>query len=646
MILPWFGGSSAVWATCMLFFQAALLAGYTYAHVLHSRVSRRNQTVLHIALCGVSLLLLPILPDPSWKPGGGENPSILILGLLTATIGLQYFLLSTTSPLLQAWYSQANAGAVPYRLFALSNFASLLALLSYPVFVEPNLTSRMQAYTWSGGYVLFTLLCAATAWMGRNATPLAETEPGEAAAAPDWKQALTWMALAACPSILLLAVTQYLTQDVASIPFLWIVPLVIYLLSFMLCFESKRLYWRPLYLALLPLALAGMAYILWPYGKDFEMPRVVAFFLAALFVACMVCHGELARIKPDPRHLTGYYVMISVGGAIGGLFVGFIAPNLFNAYYEMPVALVLTASLIVLLTLDEIRMVALQTVVLVALGGFLGGVGIVVRDGLKGYLFSARNFYGQLRVEDEGEPNELEYKRKLNHGVINHGAQMLHGSLRMKPTTYYCVESGVGMAVLARVDGVPQKVGVIGLGAGTLASYGRPGDTIRIYEINPLVIEIATHTFSFLKESKAKVETVLGDARLSLEREAPQGYDVIAVDAFSGDSIPVHLLTREAFGLYFKHIKPGGILAVHISNKYLDLKPVVSTAAEHYGKAALMRDHDTEKDDVFCSGSTWILVMDKARMNQMMVGTELMTAPKNFRAWTDDFSNLYSIVKW
>lgn len=629
----------------MLFFQAALLAGYAYAHGVIRKLDGHRQAILHIGLLVASLLLLPIIPSLGWKPQGGENPTWRILGLLATTIGLPYFLLSTTSPLLQAWYSRANSGAIPYRLFALSNFASFLALVSYPPLVEPNLANRTQAIAWSAAYGAFVIVCAAAAWFSRaDGDAAVAAADGDDEPAPGIQSLLLWMGLAACPSILLLTVTTHLTQDVASIPFLWIIPLVIYLLTFILCFESKRFYWRAIYLIFVIPALGGMAYMLWPSAREFTMKQSVGIFLGAFFVIAMVCHGELVRLKPHPKHLTLFYVMLSVGGALGGTFVGLIAPNLFNAYYEFQIGLGVTACLIVtvLMPKSEKMQRIWGTAMLVVLGGYLAFLGVVQRDLMRGYVVVVRNFYGQLRIEEEDDV------RKLMHGVINHGTQVTTQEGRRKQTTYYCPSSGVGEAILARDEGIPQRIGVIGLGTGTLASYGRAGDSVRIYEINPIVLKLANSQFSYLKDTPAKVDVEMGDARLSLEREPSQGFDVLAVDAFSGDSIPVHLLTREAIQLFFKHLKPHGILAVHISNRYLDLKPVVAAAAADLGKVSLLFERDETDDEPYCYGSTWVLVVDKSlretRRSLFEQGFEIFPTA-GFRTWTDDYSNLYKILK-
>jgi len=657
IILPWFGGSAAVWNTCMLFFQAALLGGYTYSHLLYDKLPGKRQSHIHIGLLVASLLALPIIPGAAWKPEGAENPALLILGLLAATIGLPYFLLSTTGPLMQAWYSRANAGAVPYRLFALSNFASLLALISYPLYVEPALDSSRQAWIWSGGYAVFVLVCAGVSWRVRNDVAAVLTvEEGEAVEpAPTWKRRLLWTGLAACPSVLLLSVTTHLTQDIASIPFLWIVPLVLYLLSFILTFETSRIYWRWLWLPLFVASLAGMVWIEMDRAPEITMIQRIVACAAAMFVCAMVCHGELASLKPHPRYLTNFYVALSVGGALGGLFVGLFAPSFFNAYHEYPIGWWLTFALVLAAItaryesfLLKGKGVVVLTLLLVALGVYAGAWTNIQKKFISGYRVTQRNFYGTLRIEDEGDFNDKTRVRQLLHGVINHGQQYLNPERRREATTYYCRESGVGTAILSRNEFLPQRVGVIGLGTGTLATYGRIGDEYHLFEINPLVVQLARGDFSFLGESRAVIKVHLGDARLSLERMEPLKLDVLAVDAFSGDSVPVHLLTKEAMELYWRHLNPTGMLAVHISNRYLDLEGVVQTGAAATAKVALEFSDERDDSDEVCYGSTWIVVMNEATRKEhaahLVAGTA-MVSPAGFRVWTDSFSNLIGVLR-
>ena len=657
-ILPWFGGSSAVWSTCMLFFQIVLLLGYGYAHWLHSRLAARKQAIVHIGMLAVSLAALPIIPSERWKSASAGQPSLTILALLALTVGLPYFLLSSTSPLLQAWYARSHTGGLPYRLFALSNLASMTALLSYPFLVEPNLPSHMQGIVWSGAFVGFAVLCGITAWRTSAQAALPEAVSGAAEDAgppPAFPLRLLWLGLAASASVLLLAVTTHLTQDVAAIPFLWIVPLSVYLLSFIVCFEAPRLYHRAVFVPLLIAALGFMAYRLWPDHASMAQRLVIGMLAFALFICCMVCHGELARLKPHPRYLTGFYVTVSLGGAVGGLFVGLVAPNLFHAYYEFPIGLALCALMAFLVFSRELWRLppGLKAGGIAALVLLLGGYGYFLRGIMHrmvaDYRVVARNFYGQLRTTDEGDPRiDDDACRKLIHGVINHGEQMKNEKYRRMPVTYFCPQSGIGRGILAQ-EGRPRRIGILGLGCGTLAAYGRAGDTLRIYEINPLVLEIARSEFTYLKDTAAKVEVVLGDGRLLLESEPPsQQFDMLVMDAFSGDSVPVHLITREAFGIYFRHLKPNGILAVNISNTYLDLEPVMERAANAYGKAGLVYHFTPGDDDTICFGCSWTLIMDRAtadRHPELLKDAKVLRQERPFRIWTDDFSNMFSILK-
>lgn len=673
MILPWFGGSSAVWSTCMLFFQVVLLLGYLYAHWLHEKLAPRRQAAVHIAALAVSFAALPMLPNPGWKSVGVAHPSLTILALLSVTVGLPYFLLSSTSPLLQAWYARTHREGMPYRLFALSNFASMLALLSYPFVVEPNLPVRIQGWVWSAAYVSFAALCGTTAWRSsaHAAAPQAAAQEGAPTMddSPAWTLRLLWLGLAASASILLLAVTNHLTQDVAAIPFLWILPLSVYLLSFLICFESPRFYRRAVYLPLLGAALAFMAYRLWPYRTDFnprwlgfltQMPIrwIVVCFAVGLFACCMVCHGELARLKPHPRHLTGFYVTVSLGGAVGGLFVGLVAPNLFRAYYEFPIGLGLCAAIAFLVLARGMWRFAGGALwarprwgaaaLAVVLCGYLACLGVEMWEMVDGYRVVARNFYGLLRVEDEGNPRmDEDASRKLIHGTINHGEQFLREPYRRQPVTYFCPQSGIGLAMQAQ-EGRPRRIGILGLGCGTLAAYGRPGDIFRIYEINPLVLDIARREFTYLGDTPARVEVALGDGRLVLESEPSQQFDLLVMDAFSGDSVPVHLITREAFRTYFRHLKPGGILAVNITNTYLDLRPVVERAAAAFGKVALVYDYTPDDADFLCFGCSWTLIMDSATAAAhpgLQQAGQVLRQERPFRAWTDDFSNMFGILR-
>jgi hypothetical protein len=651
IILPWFGGSAGVWTTCLLFFQSVLLLGYLYAHWLYRKLRPRGQALAHIGLLTASLAVLPIWPAASWKPAGGEDPTIRILLLLAVTVGLPYFMLATTGPLLQAWYASRYRGALPYRLYALSNAGSMLALISYPVLFEPHLGTRHQAVSWSAAYGIFVILCARTAWLGRG-TAAAQPEP---APHTEYSARTTffWIALPACASTLLLAVTNHLTQNVAAIPFLWILPLSLYLLSFILCFASAGWYRRTTFLGLFAVATGGMAYALSPDFQNTPIKVMIPFFGAGLFICCMVCHGELARLQPHVSRLTFFYVMIALGGALGGVFVALIAPHVFHGFYELPVGLAACACLVLaVLRADPEsglggswkRPAPLAAALLtLAMAGYLG---FVIRERGRGARLLVRNFYGGLKVTDETADDSEEPVRRLMHGTITHGEQYLNPKFQGRPTTYYGLNSGVGRAIRQDGENGPVRVGVIGLGTGTLAAYGRAGDYFRFYEINPLVLRLAHTEFTFLKICNAQVDVALGDARLSLERESPEHFDVLAVDAFSSDAIPVHLLTREAFVLYFRHLKADGVLAVHVSNKHLNLTPVVKLGAASLGKEARLVDTEDEENDVF--GSTWVLVtsgtgfFDRPLMRTAAVAVPL---PRHMRMWTDDYSNLFQILK-
>ena len=596
LILPWFGGSAAVWTTCLVFFQAGLLLGYLYAHLIASRLGRRTQALLHSALLAAALFLLPVIPASFWKPSGAENPAWRILEVLTAVLGLPYFLLSTTGPLLQSWYAR-RWGMAPYRMFALSNAGSLLGLAAYPIWIEPNLPAHTQSVLWSWAFAGFAVLCASTAWLPEGPAPDPVDDPH---APPSAAEKAVWVALAAGGSMLLLSTTNQMTQNVASVPFLWIVPLVIYLLTFILCFESSRWYRPELFLRLLVVGLGSVAYAIYNIQESTAVAVALPVLSLGLFAGCMYCHGQLSRLKPEGRHLTSFYLMIALGGALGAVFVGLIAPVIFSGVYELPICLLFVGSLALYLNwsgggiqrLLWCSVTAAMLLVLVA----------EVRGFHQGALIMTRNFYGALRVvqssEDGGEV------RTLYHGTIEHGSEFLAPQRRLFPTSYYGPSSGVGLALRNRT--VPRRVGLVGLGAGTLSAYGQPGDEFHFYEINPQVVALANSMFFYLRESPAKIQVTLGDARLSLESEPPQGFDVLVLDAFSGDAIPVHLLTREAFAIYQRHLKPEGILAVHVSNQYLDLAPVVQQIASFYGYPAIQIVSHAEESQLLAN-ATWVL---------------------------------------
>jgi SAM-dependent methyltransferase len=631
-----------------VFFQSLLTAGYAYADLTIRRLTSRRQVLLHWVLLAASVATLPIIPSATWKPGGTENPVWLILGLLAVTIGLPYFLLSTTSPLVQAWFARSFPGRSPYRLFALSNLASMLALLGYPFLLEPWISTRTQAWSWSIGYVVFVAVCALCAWRYGRAPVVAVAEAGSAPAAPTAPPTLArqflWCALAATGSVLLLAVSSHVVQNIAAVPLLWIAPLALYLLSFVLCFDSSGWYRRDVFIAAGAAALAVMAWALADPRLTHELGLQLGVFLAGLFLACMFCHGELAGQKPAPRYLTRYYLMISLGGASGAALVGIVAPLVLPAQFELALGLCACA----LLLLWQARHAPVILGILGTVASLVtAGCGIwYVHNFYDDTIRTARNFYGVLRVQ-ESEAGSPGWHRSLIHGTILHGDQYLSREYRRRPTTYYTQTSGIGRVLESLNPSLaPLKVGVIGLGAGTIAAYGAKGDVYRFYEINPAVVGLAREEFSFLGDSDATIEIALGDARLSLEREPPRGFDVLAIDAFSSDAIPVHLITIEALDVYRRHMKPDGVIAFHVTNRYLDLVPIVEALGKARGMRVAWIDDDT--DDTLASRSDWVLlaaagdVLDRPRVAEATTAVE---SRPDWRLWTDDFNNLFQVLK-
>jgi hypothetical protein len=673
-ILPWFGGSPGVWTTCMLFFQVLLLCGYAYAHLVSGRKHPRTQALVHLALLAAAAALLPITPSASFKPENVNRPELRILALLTVSVGMPGLVLASTGPLLQGWFSRARPGESPYRLYALSNLGSLLALLGYPFFVEPNLSRNAQAVYWSIGFGAFALLSAACAlgvWRAA-ATDSGEDHdrsPGERVGETGVGTQVLWFCLPACACVLLLAVTNQLCVDVAVIPFLWVVPLSIYLLSFILVFHSARWYPRAVYGVLLPVAVGGVVAVLeYNNDKDLSILMQVVIYSAVLFVCCMVCHGELVRLKPDPSRLTSFYLMIAAGGAAGGVFVALAAPFLFRGYFELHAGLLACCVLaLVVYSVDKtsvlhgLRPRWAWVVVSVVLVSLAGGFVHEAKKFTAGALAISRNFYGVLSVTEEGA-HASTHRYVLSHGTTLHGVQFDDPIKRRWATSYYGEGSGIGVTVRALPREGPRRIGVVGLGAGTIAAWGAKGDTIRFYEINPEVKRFAETDFTYLKDTPAQTEVVLGDARISLEREEPQRFDVLVLDAFSGDAIPVHLLTKEAFEIYLKHLLPGGVIAVHLSNAYLDLWPVVFLAADHFGlgkvliqdyragdlddenpaQAQLDREHGLKS-------STWVLVTRNQEFLESKTVKEAESDPEEshpgVRLWTDDDTNLFRILR-
>ena len=648
-ILPWFGGGPAVWTSCLLFFQACLLAGYAYAHWLGSLANLRLQAGIHIGLLLTSLAFLPVHPNAAfWKPVSAADPSGRIFLLLTVTVGGPYLLLSATAPLVQRWFTLEAPGKSPWRLYALSNFGSFLALLSYPFIFEPLLRLRTQGSIWSGLYLSFALLCGFAAWRLRSVTPAAAPASGdlEPAARPTSGTILFWLGLSACGSTLLVATTNQISQDIAVSPFLWVAALGIYLLTFVLAFESDRFYRRTTF-AIAAGLFAPVACALPSVSIGLSLRWQLVVYLIALFVTCMICQGELARSRPSPRYLTTFYLTIAAGGALGGVFVAVVAPRIFTEFSEYQIGLAAACFLGFLgwlrtgaLAQWTSRNFAVRLPLMALLIGGTTALTATVTTGKQGAIVSARNFYGILRVmarEDGNGPF-----RELQHGRTRHGFEYLEAARRDWPTSYYGPNSGIATALNA-LDKPDRRIAVVGLGAGTLAAWGRAGDTFRFYEINPDVEQIARTWFSFLSDSKAHTEVVLGDARVQLERELALGrsqdFDLIAVDAFSSDSIPMHLLTAECADVYRRRLAPDGVLALHISNRTLNLDPVARGMASYLGWSA---EKIVSKDDPKTgeSSSTWVLLTSKH---------DLLYRTSNWSSrapilWTDDFASLWHVL--
>ena len=682
-VLPWFGGTPAVWTTCMLFFQVALLAGYAYAHWLIRKLGARRQSRLHVALiiaslCAIAAQFLlwrsPILPSAGWKPGDSAFPILRILGLLCVSIGVPFFVLSATSPLLQAWFGRAHPGRSPYKLYALSNAGSMLGLLSYPFLVEPGLALRSQAWTWSACYAAFAVACI---WCASRASKSDGAISGDVAApttddaaAPTRGRRLLWFSLAACASVLLLATTNQMSEETAVVPFLWVLQLALYLLSFILCFADHRAYSRTLFVcaAIAAIALTGS-----PHAGTWRDVNIITYIWTAsfaLFVACMICHGELARLKPSTRHLTSFYLTVSAGGAAGGVFVALIAPVIFTGLWELYLGQFACAILLLAVMFGDRtsrfngrRRLFWRTVALMVLVVLGGTQALQMKAFYENTVTVRRNFYGILRVKEKHPEQPDLHQYALLHGRTIHGSQYVTPARRRLPTAYYIETGGAGIAIRQwrRLSpGRPMRMGMVGLGTGTLATYGRKGDYVRFYEINPAVIAMASGDdacFSFLEDSAARIDIALGDARILLDGELAQSgsqrFDILVLDAFSGDAVPLHLLTREAFATYVAHIRKNGVLAVHISNRYFDLRPVMWRMAREFGLHAVAVRSAAGEDGV---SARWMLltrnpsfVREVANfVRRTAKGTTVTTdkrGGKTVRLWTDDYSNLLQVLK-
>jgi hypothetical protein len=736
--LPWFGGSAALWTTCMFLFQLLLLAGYAYAHALVNWFEPRVQSLVHSAFLVSALLLLtflalkwhsPLMPPISWRPPSNDHPIRSIIALLCLSAGLPYFVLSATGPLLQSWFTRTHPGRTPYRLYALSNLGSLLALFSYPFLVEPWLSLRTQARLWFLGFLAYAVVCGYCArQVGRSKQTQnlslhpADTETAHAQPVgmekPSTGSYILWLSLAACASVMFLATTNQICQDVSVVPFLWVLPLSLYLLSFIICFDAAKWYSRAVFHPAFAAGVFFACFVLDGWAIQ-RILVVVAVYSFTLFAGCMVCHGELARSKPNSRYLTSFYLMIALGGAIGGVWVALIVPHLFPAFWEYQLGL-WSSSLLLFVTLARdksswlycsrwgLPVVAvlaallpgctslahgekslgmlfpiLPLLIAVYLVGRRGQEGldrtraraapfycvaallvlgtvlfVGARAQVRGSALLSRNFYGVLAVREINQNHPDGRAFSLFHGRIIHGYQFTSEAQRNLPTGYYGATSGVGRALVALQtqslrSAHPQniRIGVVGLGIGTLAAYGKPSDYIRFYEINPEVTRIAKDDkyFTYLENCAAKLDVVAGDARLSMEselnRDQAQHFDLLAIDAFSGDAIPIHLLTEEAFQIYLKEIQPEGIIAVHITNTYFDLRPPLVRIAEHFGLA--LADLHTPGDGNLTTYSHWVLLSRDEKVIDSLSTPEGANNAANgvTSLWTDDYSNLFRALR-
>lgn len=662
-ILPWFGGSPAVWTTCMLFFQLLLLAGYAYAHLSLQHLAPRYQATLHGLLVLLALFTLPITPSADWKPGSEGHPALTIMLLLTASVGLPFFVLSTTSPLFQAWFVRVCPRRSPYPLYALSNLGSLFALLSYPFLFEPYFKLGYQTIGWSLGFGLFVVLSVFLAKDFRhqaNSGHLAvESHAADVevrisdrlAPAVLW---VWWLALPTATSVLLLAVTNALCQDVASVPFLWILPLSVYLLSFIICFARHHWYRRRVFLPLAVLGVFGLMIAL-DQGANLSLGWLATIYSFGLFSCCIISHGELFLLRPQAEHLTAYYLAISIGGALGGILVAVLAPLLFPIFLEFHIGLFACCALSLLaIQQDCVSLIAarhrrplgaISLLILLLLGYYLTKQAYFA---VSTQTWVSRNFYGVLRIQERDLDNPRLARRVLRHGAIDHGLQFLAADKRHLATTYYRPETGIGLALQHLQGRGGRRIGVVGLGVGTLLTYGRREDYFRLYEINPMVVELAQSQFSFLTDSPAARDIVVADARLALEREPSQQFDLLVLDAFSGDAIPMHLLTREAMQLYAKHLRPDGVIAVHIANRFLDLKPLLRGLAELEGYQYRFIREAKSNDDFGLYRSNWALLSHNSAFLQQTAieqAAQAESGDEKRLVWRDDFSNLYSLLK-
>lgn len=667
-ILPWFGGTASVWTICMLFFQLFLFLGYAYAHLISTRLSPRGQFAIHGSLLAVGAALVAwqgIAPRAVSLPAESTNPPFEILLILFQTIGLPYFALAATSPLLQAWFSRLHPGREPYLLYAVSNMGSLAALLSYPVVIEPWLPLTAQSRLWGLGFAVFAvgnilLLWRPVAIDGRP--PARAVVPTRSAERPTVAVTLLWFALPMLSSILLLAVTNQMCMDVASGPFLWILPLSIYLVTFIVTFSGRRsLYRRSVFYLLMTASFCGMSLVIERVANISPVVQIAVYTLA-LACGCTAVHGEMYRLRPEPARLTAYYMLMSLGGAAGGTFVGVVAPLIFADYHELPLACVAILAAVLACGWSDVQRplpAARRTATAALAIACLAAVAIVhgwrLAADTRHAAIMRRTFFGAVRVVEAHADRRSDHQYRLVHGNTVHGLQFVDAERSAAPTAYYTPASGGGR-VLEQYprDGSGLRVAVVGLGIGTIAAYAQPRDEFTFFEIDPAVVDIARDTrfFTYLSQAAdrgAKVSVVTGDGRLSLEKQLLQGaaghYDILVLDAFSSDAIPVHLLTREAFDLYFRLLRPSGVITAHVTNRNVDLAPVLLAIAKHFDQHCFF--FATRADPrIGQSMSLWVALSNNpVLVDRFYNGKTPVSADEELKGpWTDDFNNLWRLL--
>ena len=663
-ILPWFGGSATTWIVCMLFFQVALLAGYAHAYAVTRPFPVAKQAKVQIFVLAIGLALLPITPSDTWKPTDTGDPTWRIVSLLAVSVGLPYLILSTTSPLLSRWLARLDDKIDPARFFAASNLGSFIGLLSYPFVFERAMSTGDQTIWWSWAFAAYAVLFTTCAVIVMRRGHDESASAGSALVSTRGPDALwRWIGYSAMGSILLLATTNAITQWSAVIPFLWILPLSLYLLTFVIAFGHKGLYNRTWFAAIF-LLLAAVTMLMARPETSGDFLEHLAVQCATMFVGCMICHAEMVKLQPEPARLPKFYLATSFGGALGGILVALVAPLVLRDYYEHQMVLIaisLTSFGLMLKDAKGDAQTMRRGVAFGSLALFVGGLGYAVWTGVEASTLvveRVRNFYGVVKVVKEDIDDKDEYSLVMQQAGVDQGSQFQLASKKMVPACAFDLNSGVGLAIanqIKRRNGGPQtplRIGIVGLGAGMVAALGREGDVIRYYELNPSVLDLVNRHFTFVKDGKAKTDVLLGDGRLVLERQLiakePQQYDVLVMNAFRGASPPMHLMTKEAFDLYLAHLAPNGVLAVNFELDTFEMAPLHRGMANMYGLDVGWFETERRND---CSDPiSWALYThDKAFFETPSVKaarSEWRDDGKSQLVWTDKSSNLMSIINW